>query len=322
MNDQVLDYLERHVPELEGLERSGCFSYSETKDILQNRVKNEYAMNRKTPLKTDYLRSLEFEIKMEKLALLRSNSNGEKSQLQSFSRRIHLIFKRATNKLPLETRMLNRWLDYCRVTKARKRITREIIRALSLQSSSMGVWLYVFFLECREERKKTKSNEVRKLIQCGLKTCNETICFWIHYLRCELVIAVKKHGKIKISLQNVNRNQQQVTFLIEKSLNAVTNEIASIITGLAFMKIPSDSLLRVRYVKVISTFDELTSRFQLENRIYISLFLDNIDIIQTKEAMSRKFVSEKSVSCSARQIGRSLSEHRVVYKTLKKQKFS
>merc|ERR1711904_617754 len=168
---------------------------------LQNRVKNEYAMNRKNPLKTDYLRSIEFEIKLEKLVSFRSNTNARNSQLQSFSRRIHLIFKRATNKLPLETRMLNRWLDYCRVTKAYKRITREIIRALSLQLSSVGIWLYIFSWECKERGKKTNFRDFRKSIQYGLNLCNGISCLWSNYFRCELLVALKKIGDIMPLLQ-------------------------------------------------------------------------------------------------------------------------
>jgi len=52
------------VPELDALEQAGYFSSTEVRSIGQRRQDDEYALQRRLPDKSDFLRSIAFEVSL------------------------------------------------------------------------------------------------------------------------------------------------------------------------------------------------------------------------------------------------------------------
>ena len=102
--------MEEMIPELEDLDRRGFFSKDEIRQIVKKRQEFEYLLKRRATLKADYLRYVEYEMRVEALRRHRKRVKGlteeasgkkEKNSMSDHSivRRIHFIFERALRKV-------------------------------------------------------------------------------------------------------------------------------------------------------------------------------------------------------------------------------
>ncbi len=182
--------LEGMVPELEDLEARGYFSRTEIRVIVAKRQDFEYALRRRAPVKTDFLRYAEYESSLERLRQLRRKQRGigGPSTLADHCivRRVHLVYQRACRKFRGDLALWAAWLRFCRRSKSSRQMSRVLTRALQLHPTCAALWTHAAAWEFEGNGNATAA---RALMQQGLRVCPEAHSLWHEYFRMELLYA-------------------------------------------------------------------------------------------------------------------------------------
>ena len=97
MAEVVQSHIEEMLPEVYELQQLGVLSSAEGKSVIKTRTDFEYKMRRRISKKQDFLRFIDFELKLEKLKQSRIlqlglNDVSEGARYRSLQR-IHFIFQ-------------------------------------------------------------------------------------------------------------------------------------------------------------------------------------------------------------------------------------
>ena len=144
MADSAYYHLERMLPELDDLKERGLFSVSEIREIARQRREFEFRLERRSKVKEDYLKYIDYESKLEKLrrirkkALIRqlkasyssSSFHSEKPKKQqkwqpslcdrASAMRIMLIYERAVTRFKGDLGLWLQFIQYCRSQGTRR----------------------------------------------------------------------------------------------------------------------------------------------------------------------------------------------------------
>jgi U3 small nucleolar RNA-associated protein 6 len=115
MADRVEHVLEQMVPEFDELLRAHLLSQAEVQALVRRRRNFEYDLNRRAPLRDDFLRAITFEMNAQTLVKGRKQKLGLDTQLisdYSFKRRILHIYDRALRKFSSDLSLWHQYLDY------------------------------------------------------------------------------------------------------------------------------------------------------------------------------------------------------------------
>merc|ERR1711977_700857 len=109
-------YLEEMAQELEVLERFKIFENAELREIVRRRTAFERILYHNTPTQGAFLRYVKYEMKVEKLLRSRiffkvSGNKIARLTAHYIPRRIHLIFRRATQKFQDDLTLWISWFD-------------------------------------------------------------------------------------------------------------------------------------------------------------------------------------------------------------------
>ncbi|CAO3598440.1 unnamed protein product [Absidia cylindrospora] len=211
MADTVQYYMERMLPELEELERKGYFSDVEIKSIIKKRTNQEYAMNRRIGKRIDFLRSIEYEINLEALRKKRKArivSLDEKKGTTSFSitRRIFLLFKRATNKFRGDLSLWIQYIEFAKRNNAQGVLSAIFVQALQFHPTKPSLWVLAASWEYEEN---ANMSAARLLLQRGLRLNPHHPTLWHEYFRLELLYVEKI--KLRRRILGINEDGKATT---------------------------------------------------------------------------------------------------------------
>jgi U3 small nucleolar RNA-associated protein 6 len=131
MADVVQLRLERMAEELEDLEKRGLFSRAELDSIVRHRREFEFRLKRPSPLKSDIIAYIDYELNLDALRQLRRkkilgqmkrNKNRSRRWNKSISdwagvKRILGIYKMATLRFKGDLDLWFKYLEFCREKK-------------------------------------------------------------------------------------------------------------------------------------------------------------------------------------------------------------
>ena len=132
MADSAYYHLERMLPELDDLKERGLFSVAEIREIARQRREFEFRLERRSKVKEDYLRYIDYEKKLEKLRRIRKkaivrelqDASSEKKKGwqpslcdRASAMRIMLIYERAVTRFKRDRGLWFQFIQYCLVRK-------------------------------------------------------------------------------------------------------------------------------------------------------------------------------------------------------------
>ena len=195
MADSVRRILEEMVPELDALEQVGYFSRAEVRSIAQRRQDYEYALQRRLPDKSDFLRSIAFEVSLERLRVLRKQERNitasrKKTTLTDYCiiRRTHKLYERMLRKFKGDLSLWNEWIKFCGSCRSSKQMSKVLTRMMQLFPTEAAVWVHAAAWELEHNHNATVA---RSLMQTGIRMCGGDARLWVEYFRMELLYAAR-----------------------------------------------------------------------------------------------------------------------------------
>ena len=145
MADVVSRILERMLPEILATERSHIFTKGEVQQIVKERTRYEYVLVRKESKIQDYLRYVQYELKLELLKQTRKKIRGIQRLPalveHSNVRNIHTIYRRAVRR---HSRSIPLWLSYiefCKNSKSYSALNTLYSSAVKVHPSKSRFWI-------------------------------------------------------------------------------------------------------------------------------------------------------------------------------------
>lgn len=195
MADSVRRILEEMVPELDALEQVGYFSKAEVRSIAQRRQDYEYALQRRLPDKSDFLRSIAFEVSLERLRALRKQERNitasrKKTTLTDYCiiRRTHKLYERMLRKFKGDLALWSDWIQFCGSCRSSKQMSKVLTRMMQLFPTEAAVWVHAAAWELEHNHNATVA---RSLMQTGIRMCSGDARLWVEYFRMELLYAAR-----------------------------------------------------------------------------------------------------------------------------------
>ncbi|WIA28100.1 hypothetical protein OEZ86_010682 [Tetradesmus obliquus] len=200
MADTVRYMMEEMIPELEDMVKQQYFSKQEVKQIVKRRQDFEYLLKRRSVLKEDFLRYIEYESKLEELRQHRRkglDTGGKKKSLADYAivRRIHFIFERTVRRFRSDLALWTAWLEFCRASSSNRRLGRVVGRALQVHPTEPGLWVYAAAWEFEANG---NPGAARALMQQGLRMCRYSEKMWLDYFDMELMYVEKLVARRRI----------------------------------------------------------------------------------------------------------------------------
>ena len=121
------------VPELEDLQVRGIFDPAEVRALVKKRRDFEFLLQRRAPRKEDYVRYIEYELKLEKLRKARTKRRGiHTSGPSDFGgvRRIQSVYQRALRKFGSDVSLWNDALDHGMRVGSTHNLSKQLARLL------------------------------------------------------------------------------------------------------------------------------------------------------------------------------------------------
>uniref|UniRef100_A0A0E0JUE7 Suppressor of forked domain-containing protein n=1 Tax=Oryza punctata TaxID=4537 RepID=A0A0E0JUE7_ORYPU len=226
MADAVQYRLERMSDELDDLERRGLFTRAELAEVVRRRRDFEFRLRRRSPLRSDFLDYIAYELRLDALRDLRKraiiratpdtsdhdadatdNDSSKKKKKRKKGKakkwkksvsdiagvlRVLDIYRIATVRYKGDLDLWFRYLEFCR-DKRHGRMKQATIR---YHPKVPGLWIYAAAWEFDQNLNVAAA---RALMQTGLRSCPESEDMWIEYLRMELTYLNKLKAR-KVAL--------------------------------------------------------------------------------------------------------------------------
>ena len=131
MADRVEAILEGMVGELDELSRLQLFSASEVRALVSRRRDFEYKLHRRKPVRSDFLRAIQYELSFDSLRRHRKDKIApDVKGVSDFAtvRRIFFLFQRALRKFPNDIALWNQYLNYAIRIKSSRALNQAFAR--------------------------------------------------------------------------------------------------------------------------------------------------------------------------------------------------
>lgn len=203
--------LERQVPELRDLEKTGLFSKSETHAIMRRRTDFEHRCASRGTQPKDFLKYAAFEINLEKLRRKRKSRLSEDEARRSLSdstgfRNAIFIFDRAVSKFPAESEIWLQYLKFAKEKDAVKTVYRVYGKMLLMQPRNIDAWLLAAKYEFEVN---FNAAGTRELYQRGLRLNPESSELWLSYATFELAYVAKLLARRKVLGLMTEKSQEK-----------------------------------------------------------------------------------------------------------------
>lgn len=196
MADTVRYFMEAMLPELDDLEEKGYFTKPEIREIVRKRENFEYSLKRKAPLKSSFLRYIEYESSLAELISLRKASLGIEAAKSvgdlGIVKRCHKLYERATKRFKGDLSLWLSWAEFCKASKSTRQLSKVLAKALQLHPTAAGLWSYAAAWEYDHNNNTAAA---RSLMQQALRVCKTDQQLWLEYFRLELIYTQKLHSR-------------------------------------------------------------------------------------------------------------------------------
>ncbi|XP_076346357.1 LOW QUALITY PROTEIN: U3 small nucleolar RNA-associated protein 6 homolog [Tachypleus tridentatus] len=188
MAEFVQKHVERIIPELEQMERIGLFTRGEIKKVIRKRRAMEYRLQSRVKTKENYLKYIQYEIKL--LSLIRKrrekmNCFYKKKEIdQAIAVRITKLFKAAIYRFQGDVRLWLSHIEFCKRMKWSFSISGMFSRMLQVHNKNPAVWLCAAKWEFEENN---APENARSLLQRAIRFHTDVQLLWQEYYRMELI---------------------------------------------------------------------------------------------------------------------------------------
>eukprot|EP00898_Chlorokybus_atmophyticus_P002219 jgi/Chlat1/2999/Chrsp2S04709 len=302
MADTVQLMLEEMVPELEDLEKRGLFTRKELKEIIHQRRDHEYHLKRRAALRKDFVRYIDYEIKLNQLRLLRKKAIGGAEAVEQGTadhaavKRIHYIFERTLRKFKGDLSLWLKYFAFCKSHDGNRQVAnltmlvvalqKATTKALRLHPTVPGLWVYAAQWEF-EHNANIKA--ARALMQRGLRMCPKSETLWHEYFRMELLYLQKlRTRRAVLGVDNSNSNGDADAG--EPEL-AIAVAVATAIYRNAIAAVPDSLAFRVKFLELLQPFNGTQS---VADGVYDSLAADFSRDEQAWDCRARRYIQPGS----------------------------
>jgi hypothetical protein len=186
--ETVQQLLEKMVPELHEYKVRRIFSADEIRTIVRKRTNFEYALMRRTPVLTDYLRYIQFEMNLDALRRarkLRMKQDLRRANNSDFAivQHIHFLFTRATRKFTNDINLWFQYIDWAAALGATKRVDRIFPLALQHHPLVPALWLKAALYQYEAVG---NVDLARMYFQRGLRVNPASTLLWHEFFRMEV----------------------------------------------------------------------------------------------------------------------------------------
>ncbi|GIL45686.1 hypothetical protein Vafri_2881 [Volvox africanus] len=294
MADTVQYLMEQMIPELEDLQSKGYFSRAEMKKIVQKRQDFEYLLKRRTALKDDYYRYIDFESKLEELRRARKQKlgiKGKKSLAEvAIVRRIHFIYERAGRKFRSDLSLWLSWIEACKKYKSTKQLSKVITKALHRHSTVSELWIEAARWEFNTNNDIASA---RSLMQQGIRMCKTDETIWVQYYQLEMLYALKLRVRRHILglddpvAEGVDEEIEDQSAAAVRAV--LQGGVARIVYKNAIAAIPGRLTFRTHFLRLLRGFDYGFVEGLLE-QIYDSIRQDFGKVEEAWDLLARRHV--------------------------------
>ncbi|XFF83500.1 hypothetical protein AB1E18_009719 [Capra hircus] len=250
MAEIIQERVEDRLPELQQLERTGLFSQMEIRAIIRKALELEYRIQRRSLLKDDFIRYVQYEIHLLELIEKRRTRVGytfKKDEIEDpIIHRIQSVFRRASIKWKDDVQLWLSFIAFCRKWAAKVHLSKIFSSLLAIHSNKPGLWI----LAAKWELEDCLSSEsARQLFLRALRFHPRCPKLYEEYFRMELMHA-EKLRKEKQEFEKANMDVGS----LEHAEEVLTGELARIIYKNAISVIKS-AKFHVSLLSVAQLFD-------------------------------------------------------------------
>lgn len=268
------------LPELEDLAQRELFSQPEIKSIIKKRRDFEYTLKRRKLFRVDYLRCIQYEIRLDLLRRKRKKRLGTRKLTLSdhaVTRRIHGLYNRALRRFKTDVILWAQYINFCKSSGAQKQLGRVYASALQANPTSVSLWIDAAAWEYEGNQNMLNA---RALMQQGLRFNDESQQMWSEYLRLELLyIRQIKSRQVILGVDPATQGEGRAAFL--------QGIVAGVVYDNAIQQFPADLEFRVGLVRVVHEFQGVE---ELLDKMYASIAEDFGDKVECYVALANRYM--------------------------------
>ncbi|KAG0483958.1 hypothetical protein HPP92_012042 [Vanilla planifolia] len=307
MADVVQFRLERMADELDDLEQRGLMDREKISEIIKQRREFEYRLQRRLPLKQDFLAYIEYEKQVEayrklrkKMILRQIESEEDKREAGKKRRRgkqwnkslsdyagilrILDLYRKALMKYKGDLGLWFQYLEFCRENK-HGRMKEALGQALKLHPKVPGLWIYAAAWEFDQNLNVVAA---RALMQKGLRVCPDSEDLWIEYLRLELTYLNKLKARKMVLGENLKSlNTKNIKARQRKEEN---ND---------FMELITENNDEKQSETVNGTLEEQDRFWQFGSKVLEAIYHEAIKALPSSINLRKQFLEVLDCSCLA-----------------------
>lgn len=254
--------LERGLPELIELEKSGLFTKEEIKAIVRQREDFEYKLQKMVRDKDDYLRYITYEMSLLQLLRMRRkklsgsshNSGLAKNAEKAISKRIAAVYRSLIYKYISDVSLWLSYIDFCKDMGWRGTASGVYNQLLLRHPRQDYLWIAAAKYEAEEN---LTIDPARQLLQRGLRFNEKSHLLWREYFKLEVMYVDKIYLRRKILTNgdsNTHSNQAgslEVDELDATSADAIlSGEVAKVVFESA-QQATADCNLGLQMIKIL-----------------------------------------------------------------------
>ena len=188
MADEIRERMERMLPGLHFFERHQLFSREETNSIFKNREDFEYSLMKFNSSPLEFLRAVEYELKLESKRRIRRIDLKLKQESHNdyqIVKRIYSLLDRALKKFPYDFEIFKLALRFAVQTASNKNFYRIFSAGEKRFGHNLDYWLTAVYYELEILRNPFKA---RLLFFRGVALNPQNAAFWTEYFFTEVKI--------------------------------------------------------------------------------------------------------------------------------------
>ena len=268
MAELVQSNVEDMLAEVYELQQHGIFSPGEAKSIIKTRTSYEYKVRRRISRKNDYIRFIDYELKLEKLKRLRIKQFGitdisEGCRYRGMQR-IHFIFQKSLKKFKTDIKLWMKYIEYCKSIESERSLGLAFVQAIKCNPNNSVLWI----MSAKHELEVNKNmSAARTIFLRAIKINPDEEKLWLEYFRMEL-LNVEKARKREAILQGVTRTEEStlspdfidfktVKIVFKNAFNTLKMNALQSFVEVAKLCEGTDSLIQFMFEHALKTKSDL-----------------------------------------------------------------
>ncbi|TRY69232.1 hypothetical protein TCAL_13328 [Tigriopus californicus] len=164
MAEIVQQNLESMIPELEQIQRVELLSEVEVKQLIKNRKKLEYRLQKREKRKEDFLEYIQYELALLALLEMRREKTGyfhKKDEIEfAIAKRINRMFRITEHRFGHEIKIWLSHIDFLKKMKWDAAVGRIYRRMLKVHVHEIGLWVAAAKYEMEECGRSENARQV------------------------------------------------------------------------------------------------------------------------------------------------------------------